>query len=104
MTTFVEESARAAPVYLTFDDGPDPDWTPRILDVLAQAGVHATFFMIGLEALKHVPLVRRIAAEGHCIGNHTFSHRHPWLLSTQEACKEVEIGARALQDILGFAP
>lgn len=92
------------PIYLTFDDGPDPNWTPQILEVLAAADAQATFFMIGLHALAHVQLARRVAASGHAVGNHTFSHRHPWLLCKAEARQEVAVGARALADVLGFAP
>ncbi len=59
---------------LSFDDGPDPDWTPRILDVLKERDVKATFFMIGQEAQDNVGLVQRVYREGHEIGNHTFTH------------------------------
>lgn len=103
-TTHNEIERRPGRVFLTFDDGPDPQWTPRILDTLAAAGVRATFFIIGLQALRHPALVRRIDEEGHATGNHTFSHRHPWLLSSDEARKEVQVGAKALEDILGRSP
>ncbi|RKT17108.1 cellulose synthase/poly-beta-1,6-N-acetylglucosamine synthase-like glycosyltransferase [Streptomyces sp. 1114.5] len=61
-------------IALTFDDGPDPRWTPQVLDVLHRAGVHATFFVVGTQAAAHPELVRRIVAEGHQIGIHTFTH------------------------------
>ena len=61
-------------VAITFDDGPDPEWTPRILDVLKARGVKAAFFLVGKNAEDHPALVQRIAAEGHEIGNHTYSH------------------------------
>ncbi|MGH1565026.1 bifunctional polysaccharide deacetylase/glycosyltransferase family 2 protein [Mumia sp. DW29H23] len=61
-------------VALTFDDGPDPRWTPEILDVLAEHGVHATFFVVGTQIADHPGLTRRILAEGHEIGMHTFTH------------------------------
>lgn len=61
-------------VALSFDDGPDPEWTPRILDVLKARGIQATFFVIGKRATAHPDLVRRILDEGHALGNHTFSH------------------------------
>lgn len=61
-------------VALTFDDGPDPVWTPRILDVLREHGVHATFFVTGSSAIKHPEIVRRMAAEGHEIGIQTLTH------------------------------
>ncbi|HVZ82896.1 MAG TPA: polysaccharide deacetylase family protein [Terracidiphilus sp.] len=59
---------------LTFDDGPNPAWTPRLLDILAAHNARATFFMVGQFAQAGPALVRRIAAAGHLIGNHTWSH------------------------------
>jgi cellulose synthase/poly-beta-1,6-N-acetylglucosamine synthase-like glycosyltransferase/peptidoglycan/xylan/chitin deacetylase (PgdA/CDA1 family) len=59
---------------LTFDDGPDPTWTPAVLDVLARHRVHATFFVTGTHAAQHPDLVRRIVAAGNEIGNHTATH------------------------------
>jgi len=91
-------------VYLTFDDGPDPQWTPRILDILAEAAVPATFFLVGRLAVRYPALVRRLAAEGHEAGNHTWSHRHPWTVLSSTARKEVHDGAAAIADIIGRAP
>ncbi|MFF4147952.1 bifunctional polysaccharide deacetylase/glycosyltransferase family 2 protein [Streptomyces sp. NPDC001698] len=65
---------QARTIALTFDDGPDPVWTPRILDVLRRNHVHATFFVVGTEVVAHPELIRRIVAEGHQIGIHTFTH------------------------------
>ena len=59
---------------LTFDDGPDPEHTPRLLEVLARHGAKATFFMVGARAARHPELVARVAAEGHEIGNHGWDH------------------------------
>jgi len=59
---------------LTFDDGPNPAWTPRLLDILAEHNVHATFFMVGKFAKSERELARRVAGAGHLIGNHTWSH------------------------------
>jgi cellulose synthase/poly-beta-1,6-N-acetylglucosamine synthase-like glycosyltransferase/peptidoglycan/xylan/chitin deacetylase (PgdA/CDA1 family) len=61
-------------IALTFDDGPDPKWTPRIADVLRSEGVPGTFFLVGSQAARHPDLVRRLVREGHDIGNHTFTH------------------------------
>ncbi len=91
-------------MYLTFDDGPDPQWTPRILDILAEAAVPATFFLVGRLAVRHPSLVRRLAAEGHEVGNHTWSHRHPWTVLSSTARKEVRDGAAAIAGIIGRAP
>lgn len=61
-------------VYLTFDDGPVPQVTPAILDILNRYGVKATFFMVGTNAERYPDIVERIRKEGHMIGNHTYSH------------------------------
>ncbi|MEV0895382.1 glycosyltransferase [Actinoplanes sp. NPDC049802] len=66
--------APARTIVLTFDDGPDPRWTPRVLDVLRRHGAHATFFVTGAQVLRDTGLTRRIAAEGHQIGVHTLTH------------------------------
>src|SRR5690349_13500043 len=63
-------------VVLTFDDGPFPPTTPKVLKALAAECVHATFFLIGKPASEHPTLVRRIAAEGHTVGTHTWQHRY----------------------------
>lgn len=99
-----EQSWSDAGVYLTFDDGPDAQWTPRVLDVLAAADMRATFFVIGRQALHCPELIRGIAAAGHEIANHTFDHRHPWSMSAPVARLQVRDGALALGDILGYPP
>jgi peptidoglycan-N-acetylglucosamine deacetylase len=91
-------------VYLTFDDGPDPRSTPQILDLLAQAQMHATFFAIGEFAQREPALMRSVAAAGHAVGNHTLSHRHPWLMGSRAARAQVRDGAKALSDVLGREP
>jgi peptidoglycan/xylan/chitin deacetylase (PgdA/CDA1 family) len=91
-------------VHLTFDDGPDSEWTPRILDILSRAQVRATFFLIG-SAAKHAPrLVRDIDDAGHAIGNHTFDHRHPWSMRSSAARQQVRDGASVIADITGRLP
>lgn len=72
-----EKRAHDKVVYLTFDDGPDPRYTPRVLDLLAEYDAPATFFMIGEKAVEEPELVERVRAAGHSIGNHTYTH--PWL-------------------------
>jgi len=61
-------------VAITFDDGPDPEWTPKILDILKAANVNAAFFLVGVNAEHYPGLVRRIVNEGHEVGNHTYYH------------------------------
>ena len=91
-------------VYLTFDDGPDPEWTPRVLDALEKQGVTATFFAIGQQAQRLPDLMRRVHEAGHAVGNHTFSHRHPWFMSQRTARAQVRDGATAISDVLGVEP
>jgi peptidoglycan/xylan/chitin deacetylase (PgdA/CDA1 family) len=97
-------SADTRRIYLTVDDGPDPEWTPRVLDLLAQARAQAAFFVIGRLARAAPALLRRLAQAGHAVGNHTWSHRHPWTMRAAAARLEVRDGTAALADILGRAP
>ena len=76
---------------LTFDDGPDPEWTPQILDILKAKHVPATFFVIGANMEAHPGLVQRILAEGHEVGNHTYTH--PNLADTPLAAVRLELNA-----------
>jgi len=85
--------------FLSFDDGPHPEHTPRLLDVLAQHGVRASFFVIGRHAEQHPAIVRRIVEEGHLLGNHSYSHQHFGRLGTDEQVAEL---ARADQVLAAF--
>jgi peptidoglycan-N-acetylglucosamine deacetylase len=89
---------------LTFDDGPDPNYTPQILDRLAAAGVRATFFLVGSAAVRHPALVRRIVTAGHEVANHTWNHRYPLLGGAAAAREEVTAGSDALAGITGQHP
>src|SRR2546421_7206636 len=73
-TLYHQGAGDAHEVALTFDDGPDPEWTPKILDVLKAARVKAAFFLVGVNAERYPNLVKRIVAGGHEIGNHTYYH------------------------------
>jgi peptidoglycan/xylan/chitin deacetylase (PgdA/CDA1 family) len=84
-------------VVLTFDDGPWPPSTTRVLAALAHECVRATFFLIGKPASEHPDLVRRIAAEGHTIGHHTWSHRNQKLIKPSEATEEIDHGIAAVE-------
>ena len=81
---------------LTFDDGPHPDTTPRLLDILERHGARATFFMIGQMAEQYPALVQRAAAAGHALGVHSWDHPSFPLISGQERRAQIRAGARAL--------
>jgi peptidoglycan/xylan/chitin deacetylase (PgdA/CDA1 family) len=89
---------------LTFDDGPDRLWTPRLLDALGAAGVRGTFFLVGERAARAPDLVRRMAAEGHEIGNHSWSHRCPWLCGPAATAREIRRGHETLTALAGAPP
>src|SRR5262249_10022005 len=86
---------------LTFDDGPDPQWTPRVLDVLAARGARATFFLIGRRAAAAPDIVRAIADAGHEIANHTWSHSSLWLCSPRRTELEIARGHGVLAELTG---
>jgi len=83
-------------VALTFDDGPNPTFTPRLLDVLAEHQARATFFMLGTMAQRHPSLVRQVAEQGHAIGNHTFDHPSLPLVSRLERWRQLRSCSAAL--------
>ncbi len=91
-------------IAITFDDGPDPQWTPKILDVLKEKNVQATFFLIGVEAENYPSITKRIYAEGHEIGNHTFTH--PDISNVSKRYFEVELNLteRFFEGKLGVKP
>jgi peptidoglycan/xylan/chitin deacetylase (PgdA/CDA1 family) len=89
---------------LTFDDGPDPELTPRILEVLAQHGVHATFNVMGWNALRHPDLVSEVVAAGHELGNHTWTHQDLAFQSTLQTRRQLERGREAIEQTAGVRP
>lgn len=90
-------------IALTFDDGPDPVYTPKLLDLLREKGVKATFFVVGKRADQHPEIVRRAWAEGHLIANHTWSH-YPLFcfLMPRRLRTEIERGTESIRRICGF--
>lgn len=86
-------------VSLTFDDGPHPEVTPKVLTVLKEAGVKATFFLIGQNVEKHPEVVQQILAEGHTIGNHT--HSHAYVFSKAAALKQLRQCSEAIKTATG---
>jgi peptidoglycan-N-acetylglucosamine deacetylase len=91
-------------VALSFDDGPDPEWTPRILDILKHYGVHGTFFMIGEVAQNNVGIMQRVYREGHEIGNHTFTHPDISEVSLTQVDLQLNLTERLFASKLGVQP
>lgn len=88
-------------IALTFDDGPHPEWTPRILDALAAAGAKATFFVIGERADRYPDIVRRLAAEGHAVGHHSWTHSEPGSTSARVLLQEIRRTRALLEQLTG---
>ncbi|MDQ3843631.1 MAG: polysaccharide deacetylase family protein, partial [Bacteroidota bacterium] len=88
---------------LTFDDGPDPRWTPKVLDILSEKHVPATFFVVGMNAENNIPLIKRIYREGHELGNHTFTHPNIAEVSHRRAVVEMESTRSLLECITGHS-
>ncbi|HHU08521.1 MAG TPA: polysaccharide deacetylase family protein [Intrasporangiaceae bacterium] len=76
-------------MYLSFDDGPHPAWTPKILDLLGQHGAHATFFQIGSEAAQYPTIAARVRSGGNAVGNHTWDHRDLTALPAEGVAAQV---------------
>lgn len=91
----------AGVVYLTFDDGPTPAWTPRVLELLARYQARATFFVLGRSAAAYPELVRQEFAAGHGVGNHTWSHRRLTNLRGAQLAAEVTATSTAIQQVTG---
>jgi peptidoglycan/xylan/chitin deacetylase (PgdA/CDA1 family)/glycosyltransferase involved in cell wall biosynthesis len=100
----VNGPVKSGSICLTFDDGPDPVHTPRLLDVLKEQQISATFFVIGRQAERYPELVRRMVAEGHAVGNHSFTHSEPIRLSAQQLMEEVRQTRDLLFALTGQAP
>ncbi|MFZ1576596.1 MAG: glycosyltransferase [Chromatiaceae bacterium] len=90
-------------VAITFDDGPDPKWTPALLDILKAEGVRATFFLIGANMEEHPELVQRIIREGHLIGVHTYTHPNIAKVSEERAMLELNATQRLTESITGLS-
>lgn len=90
-------------IYLTFDDGPIPEVTPWVLDVLKAKGIKATFFCVGANVQKHPDIYARILEEGHSVGNHTQNHLSGWTAANEAYLQEIEEAARYITSPL-FRP
>lgn len=101
---FAEDTSEIGPghkLILTFDDGPDATWTPKILDVLERKGVPASFFIVGLQGEKNIPLLQRINKDGFEIGNHTFTHGNIAKMSPERAEVELRLTRLLIETITG---
>ncbi|MCX5696950.1 MAG: polysaccharide deacetylase family protein [Candidatus Omnitrophica bacterium] len=88
-------------VAITFDDGPSPVWTPKILDALKKAGVKATFFMIGEHIVRYPEVARRVRDEGHEIGNHSYDHHVLLRYSMDSLAQEIKKDEKVIQEVTG---
>jgi peptidoglycan-N-acetylglucosamine deacetylase len=91
-------------IAMTFDDGPSPETTPRLLDILKQRNIKATFFMIGQNAQANPTIVQRILAEGHEIGNHSWTHPQLSKLSDDRVTEEITKTQNAIKNACGYTP
>jgi len=90
-------------IYLTFDDGPIPEVTSKVLDLLKQYNAQATFFCIGENVKKHPEVYKRILAEGHGVGNHTYTHPNCWKVNADDFCENVKKASTVIHSNL-FRP
>ena len=102
--TLVEGNSASREIALTFDDGPNPPYTNRILDVLRRERVPATFFLVGRAVAAYPQTVQRIVAEGHAVGNHTWDHAHLIVESPRTVRSELERTSDAIDRAAGVRP
>ena len=98
---FYRGPQEAKKVALTFDDGPDDQVTPQVLAILKDNGIRATFFLIGKSMRQHPDLVHRLAADGHVIANHTWSHPNMTRLDQEQTRQEIEKTAALIESLTG---
>ena len=91
-------------ISLTFDDGPDPVYTPRLLDLLGRHGIKATFFVVGKHAEAHPDIILRMHQEGHSIGIHNYLHRSNWLMRPKSVAKQIRMTSELIERITGTKP
>ncbi|AZK47419.1 polysaccharide deacetylase family protein [Paenibacillus lentus] len=102
--TFKFSGPHVKQIALTFDDVPDPRFTPKVLDILKQHGVKATFFVVGNRAKKHPELLKRIHREGHIVGNHSYSHPLFKKKSALDFKNEIRRAEKIIEKIVGYKP
>lgn len=94
----------ASNITFTFDDGPDPKYTPILLDLLKKYEVKATFFVVGSKAEMLPELIQRIHKEGHLIGIHNYVHRANWIMTPWKVRKDLTRSAEVIENIIGVRP
>jgi len=94
----------AAGVAITFDDGPHPEGTPAVLELLADAGAHATFFMIGEQVKRRPALAATVLAQGHAVALHGYRHELQLRMSATAVARDLERGAATIEDATGTRP
>jgi len=103
-TTYFSVPVSEPYLAMTFDDGPHPSNTPRLLDMLKQRNIKATFFVVGTNSQAYPAILKRIAAEGHEIANHTWTHANITTLSTDALRRELKDSSAAIFTATGTAP
>jgi len=98
------KSRGAEGIALTFDDGPDPEHTPQLLDLLRRHQIKATFFVLGSKARQHPELIRRMHREGHLIGIHNYEHWTNALLTPRRVRLQLQKTAQVIEQLTGAAP
>lgn len=93
--------SRSRSLCLTFDDGPHPETTPRVLDVLAREQTRATFFVVGREAERYPEIVKRMEGEGHAVGHHSYSHPNPMAVPGLAMVQDARRSNQVLRAVLG---
>src|SRR4051812_35334171 len=101
---FTEVAASQKAVAITFDDGPNPIYTPQVLEIFANVEGKATFFMIGEQMEKNPEVVKEVAEQGHEIGNHTFSHPKLSELTPADCLAEMERNEQIIRELTGQSP
>ncbi len=102
--TYFKANVDGQYIAMTFDDGPSPETTPRLLDILKQRNIKATFFMIGQNAERNPDIVKRILADGHEIGNHSWTHPQLAKLSDDRVSEEIIKTQNAIKNASGYTP
>lgn len=102
--TIITKGPRSKKIALTFDDVPDPRFTPAVLDVLAKYHVQATFFIVGKRAQKYPALVSRMMRDGHVIGNHSYDHPLFTKISLSQFQNQIRTTDATIENIVGYKP